>query len=252
MAFRFDLITLFPDLVRDVMAYGVVGRAVETGIVQVNSWNPRDYALGRHRNVDDSSYGGGPGMVMKAEPVDRALDAAFAAGATGSVVYLSPQGRKVDHGLIECAAGQPGLVLLAGRYEGVDERVLEARVDQEWSIGDFVVSGGELPALLIVDAVTRLLPGALGDQQSAEQDSFSAGLLDYPHYTRPELYAGRAVPEVLTSGDHSRIARWRAKQALGRTWLRRSDLLRDVELSAEQKQLLAEFIDEYETSGRHC
>ena len=242
MAFRIDLLTLFPDLVDGYCQYGVLSRALREEIVALQCWNPRDFTNDRHATVDDASYGGGPGMVMKAEPLDRALQAARENGPDDRpVIYLSPQGRRVNHDLIECAAAGKGLILLAGRYEGVDERFIDQHVDDEWSIGDFVVNGGELPALMVVEAITRLLPGALGDGESAQQDSFSTGMLDYPHYTRPKEYGGVAVPPVLLSGDHRAIARWRMKQALGRTWSRRPDLLAGLELSAEQCKLLDEF-----------
>jgi len=205
MSFRFDLVTLFPGLVADYSQYGVLSRALRDEIITLQGWNPRDYSDDRNLRVDDSSYGGGPGMVMKAEPIARTLQAVRAdATVARPTIYLSPQGRRVDHDLIKSAAAGDGLILLAGRYEGIDERLIEAQVDEEWSIGDFVVNGGELPALMIVEAVTRLLPGALGDAGSAEQDSFTDGLLDYPHYTRPAVYGEREVPAVLMSGDHKK------------------------------------------------
>jgi tRNA (guanine37-N1)-methyltransferase len=208
-------------------------------------WNPRDYTEDKHRSVDDRPYGGGPGMVMRPEPLARTLGAARAANGAARVLYLSPQGRRLDHaGVMELAA-RSGMILLCGRYEGVDERLLEDAVDEEWSIGDYVLSGGELAAMVLVDAVARQLPGTLGDEGSAGQDSFVAGLLDCPHYTRPEAYAGRRVPEVLLSGDHEAIRRWRLKQQLGRTWLRRPDLIAAMQLTAEQDALLEEFKREY-------
>jgi tRNA (guanine37-N1)-methyltransferase len=211
------------------------------------SWNPRDYASDRHQTVDDRPYGGGPGMVMMVQPLRDAIREAraMAEGKT-RVIYLSPQGRKLDqHGLAELAK-QPNLVLVCGRYEGVDERIIAAEVDEEWSIGDYVLSGGELAAMVMIDGITRLLPDALGHEESAEQDSFVQGLLDHPQFTRPEEIDGIAVPEVLLSGDHQAIARWRYKQALGRTWLRRPDLLEGLDLNLEQQALLAEFIREHE------
>jgi tRNA (guanine37-N1)-methyltransferase len=229
-----------------VSDYGVTGRAVQNGLLKIQCCNPRDYTTDRHQTVDDRPYGGGPGMVMKTAPLEQAIQAAKASVAPGAtVIYLSPQGRPLDQeGLLELAQ-RPSLVLLAGRYEGVDERLIEAEVDEEWSIGDYVLSGGELAAMVMIDGLSRLLPGVLGHRLSAEQDSFAEGLLDCPHYTRPEHYRGRAVPDVLLSGNHEVIRRWRLKQSLGRTWLRRRDLLQKVELSDEQNTLLAEFIREH-------
>jgi len=251
MSFRFDLVTLFPGLVADYSQYGVLSRALREEIIALKSWNPRDFSEDRNLRVDDSSYGGGPGMVIKAEPIARTLQA-VRDDATGDrpVIYLSPQGRRVDHDLIKSAAAGEGLILLAGRYEGIDERLIDEQVDAEWSIGDFVVNGGELPALMIVEAVTRLLPGALGDAESAAQDSFADGLLDYPHYTRPAVYGDRHVPAVLMSGDHKKIERWRLKQALGRTWSRRPELLAERSLSIVEQALLDEFIEEHEKEQR--
>jgi|TARA_R110000782_G_scaffold100766_7_gene187032 tRNA (guanine37-N1)-methyltransferase len=228
-----------------VSDYGVTGRAVQKGLLNISCCNPRDYTTDRHQTVDDRPYGGGPGMVMMTAPLEQAIHAAKASVAPGAtVIYLSPQGRPLDQqGLVELAQ-RPSLVLLAGRYEGVDERLIEAEVDEEWSIGDYVLSGGELAAMVMIDGLSRLLPGVLGHHLSAEQDSFAEGLLDCPHYTRPEHYRDRAVPDVLLSGNHEAIRRWRLKQSLGRTWLRRRDLLQKVELSSEQNTLLAEFIRE--------
>lgn len=242
---RIDVISLFPAMFEAVSGYGITGRAVKNGLLTLRVWNPREYTEDKHRNVDDRPYGGGPGMVMQAEPLARAIRAARAEAKTAKVIYLSPQGRKLDHAGVHELAQRAGLILLAGRYEGVDERLLETEVDEEWSIGDYVLSGGELAAMVLIDAVTRQLPGALGDEDSADQDSFVNGLLDCGHYTRPEEYAGRRVPEVLLSGDHEKIRRWRLKQALGRTWLRRPELLQGATLSAEQKALLEEFQREY-------
>ncbi len=245
---RFDVITLFPEMVMALSAYGVTGRAVDAGLTRIETWNPRDYTQDRHRTVDDRPYGGGPGMVMRYEPLRDAIQAArAAAGGRSPVAYLSPQGRPLTQPLLAELAARPGMILVCGRYEGVDERVIETEVDEEWSIGDYVLSGGELAAMVLIDGVTRLLPGALGHEDSAEQDSFVQGLLDCPHYTRPEMIEGRAVPPVLLSGDHAAIARWREKQALGRTWLRRPDLLKNVVLNDTQRALLEEFIHEYET-----
>jgi tRNA (guanine37-N1)-methyltransferase len=239
---RIDVISIFPPMFDAVAGYGITGRAVRTGLLTLRLWDPRDYTEDRHRSVDDRPYGGGPGMVMRAEPLARAITAARAdSDLPARVLYLSPQGRRLDHGAVMDFSARERLILLAGRYEGMDERLLANEVDEEWSIGDYVLSGGEVPAMVLIDAVVRQLPGALGDDESALQDSFAHGLLDCPHYTRPETYAGRAVPEVLLSGDHERIRRWRLKQALGRTWLRRPDLLQRMRLNDEQRQLLAEF-----------
>jgi tRNA (guanine37-N1)-methyltransferase len=231
-----------------VADYGITGRALERGIAELGLWNPRDYTHDRHRTVDDRPYGGGPGMLMKVQPLRDAIHEARAAHpARSHVVYLSPQGRQLDQAGVRELAQHEHLVLIAGRYEGVDERLIETEVDEEWSIGDYVLSGGELAAMVVIDAVMRLLPGVLGHEDSAQQDSFSDdGLLDCPHYTRPELFQGMTVPEVLLSGDHAAIARWRRKQAIGRTWLRRPELLKKLELDEEQQRLLQEFIQEYE------
>ena len=238
---RFDVISLFPSMF-DALRQGVIGRALDRGLAELVLWNPREYAHDVHRTVDDRPYGGGPGMVMLAEPLSQAIADARRAAPDSPVLYLSPQGRRMDQAAVSRLAAEPGLILLAGRYEGVDERLIEACVDQEWSIGDYVLSGGELPAMVLIDALVRLLPGALGHADSAEQDSYVDGLLDCPHYTRPEVFAGRAVPEVLKSGNHELIRRWRLQQALGRTWLRRPDLLQGRELSGEERFLLDEFI----------
>ena len=243
---RIELVTLFPELVESVASFGVTGRARERGLWTLGTRNPRDFATDRHRTVDDRPYGGGPGMVMLAEPLEQAINAAreglIALGvAAPRVIYMSPQGEPVSDRRVAELAAQAGMVIVAGRYEGVDERVLERVVDLELSVGDFVVSGGELPALLLVDAIVRQLPGALNDAQSSVEDSFVGGLLDCQHYTRPESYAGRAVPAVLLSGNHAAIARWRLKQALGRTWLRRPDLLAARGMSEQERALLDEF-----------
>ena len=244
---RIDVVTLFPSMFDAVTHHGVSGRAFERKLLEFGVWNPRDYTHDRYQTVDDRPYGGGPGMVMKVQPLSDAIQAARRASEGAShVVYLSPQGRKLTQEGVRELAQHPHLVLVAGRYEGIDERLIEAEVDEEWSIGDYVLSGGELPAMVIIDALTRLIPGALGHEDSAEQDSFSQGLLDCPHFTRPEDVEGRMVPEVLLSGDHRAIERWRLKQALGRTWLRRPDLLEEMELDDEQQNLLQEFINEHE------
>jgi len=238
---RFDVISLFPEMF-DAMRCGISGRAIERGQVTLELRNPRDYTQDAHRTVDDRPYGGGPGMVMMVEPLRLAIEDARAAAPSSRVLYLSPQGRRLDQSAVREMAAESGLVLLAGRYEGVDERLIEAYTDQEWSIGDYVLSGGELPAMVLMDAVIRLLPGVLGHADSAEQDSYTDGLLDCPHYTRPEEIAGRAVPEVLKSGNHELIRRWRLQQALGRTWLRRPELLEGRALSGEEQDLLDDFI----------
>ncbi len=238
---RFDVITLFPEMFQ-AMASGVTGRALKEGSAVLQLWNPRDYTSDVHRTVDDRPYGGGPGMVMMVEPLRAAIEAARAAAPASPVVYLTPQGRRFDQGAARDMAARPGLILLAGRYEGVDERLVECCVDEEWSIGDYVLSGGELAAMVMMDAIIRLLPGVLGHDQSAEQDSYMNGLLDFPQYTRPEELEGRRVPEVLRSGDHEAIRRWRLQQALGRTWLRRPDLIGQRRLSDEERTLLEAFI----------
>jgi tRNA (guanine37-N1)-methyltransferase len=247
---RFDVITLFPDQFRILSQEGVVARALKRGIAELRLWNPRDFTADVHRTVDDRPYGGGPGMVMKVEPLIGAIDAARrsaqAAGVLSRVAYLSPQGQRLDQAQMARIAAHggdgSGWILVAGRYEGVDERLITAQIDEEWSIGDYVLSGGELAAMVVMDAVIRLLPGALGHADSARQDSHADGLLDCPHYTRPEVLDGERVPDVLLSGDHAAIARWRLQQSLGRTWLRRPDLLARQTLSAEQQALLDAFI----------
>ncbi|MDD3450014.1 MAG: tRNA (guanosine(37)-N1)-methyltransferase TrmD [Gammaproteobacteria bacterium] len=246
-AFRAGVVTLFPEMFDAITVHGITGRAVKRGLLELMFSNPRDFTRDRHRTVDDRPYGGGPGMVMMVEPLRAAIAAARSAvGAEARVAYLSPQGRPLDQRGVEELAGRGRLVLVAGRYEGVDERLIESEVDEEWSVGDYVLSGGELGAMVMLDAITRLLPGALGHQDSARQDSFAAGLLDCPHYTRPEELDGRRVPEVLLSGNHAAIERWRLKQALGRTWERRPDLLARLELDARQRALLEEYRRERE------
>jgi tRNA (guanine37-N1)-methyltransferase len=244
---RFDVVTLFPDMVTAAASYGVTGRAIERDIVSLSVWNPRDYTHDKHRTVDDRPYGGGPGMVMKYQPLHDAVKSAKQAGSgTAKVVYLSPQGKPITQALLSETCDISQLILVAGRYEGVDERFVEMDCDEEWSIGDYVISGGELAALIVIDAVTRLLPGVLGDEESAQQDSHINGLLDYPHFTRPEQLEGSSVPDVLLSGNHADIDRWRMKQALSRTWQRRPDLLQKKNLSAEQEHLLQQFKSEVE------
>jgi tRNA (guanine37-N1)-methyltransferase len=242
---HFDVISLFPEMVATIAEFGVVGRAQRRGLVTLEVENPRDHTSDVHRTVDDRPYGGGPGMVMKCEPLSGAVAAARRRSPDGCpVIYLSPQGRVFDQATANRFAELPGLVLLAGRYEGVDERFIESQVDEEVSLGDFVLSGGEVAAMAVIDAVVRLLPEVLGDDESAAQDSFMSGLLDHPHYTRPEEIDGRSVPEVLLSGDHAAIARWRMKQALGRSMLRRPDLIEKLDLTDEQQALLDEFLKE--------
>lgn len=246
---RMDIVTLFPEFVKQVTCWGVTGRAVERGLLGLQCWNPRDFAQDKHRTVDDRPYGGGPGMVMKVGPLLAALNAARGeSGPQAKVISLSPQGVKLTQPLAREFSTQDRLILLCGRYEGIDERLVEQEVDLELSIGDYVLSGGELGAMVLIDAVARLLPGVLGDAESAEQDSFTAGLLDHPHYTRPERLGGETgqpVPAVLLSGDHAAIARWRLKQALGRTWLRRPELLDGLQLDGQQERLLREWMDEH-------
>lgn len=236
-----QVISLFPDMFSALADYGVIGRAISRDVLQLTLSNPRDFTDDERSTVDDRPYGGGPGMVMMAEPLDRAIKAAKANAPGARVIYLSPQGKRFNHMAAQEMSNERSLVLLAGRYEGVDERLLTSSVDEEWSIGDFVLSGGELAAMVMIDAIARLLPESLGNVDSASQDSFVAGLLDHPHYTRPETYNGQRVPSVLLSGDHRAIAKWRMKQALGRTWLRRPDLLNKLDLDEQQQELLLEF-----------
>ncbi len=246
---RIDVITLFPDMVRTVIEHGVVSRAANQGLLELQLWNPRDYTVDKHRTVDDRPYGGGPGMLMKVEPLRACIGDVRQHNPDAKLVYLSPQGRLLQQGLFNQAAQQGNLILLCGRYEGIDERLIQLEVDEEWSIGDYVISGGELAAMICIDAITRQIPGALGHEDSAELDSFTNGLLDCPHYTRPEVVDGLSVPQVLLDGHHQQIMDWRDKQALGRTWQRRPDLLQQVELDARQQALLDEFIAETEASG---
>lgn len=244
----FGVISLFPDMFAAISRFGMTGRAVSQGLIQLETWNPRDFTHDNYRRVDERPYGGGPGMVMLIEPLAQAIAAAKARaaslGITAPVVYLSPQGRCFNEAATLELARYQGLILLCGRYEGVDERLIQRLVDQEWSIGDFVLSGGELPAMVIIDALSRRVEGVLGHNQSAEQDSFATGLLDCPHYTRPEIYEGDAVPPVLLSGDHAAIQRWRWRESLKRTLLRRPDLLSSASLNAEQRRLLAQLKQE--------
>lgn len=244
-----DVITLFAGMFDALTEHGITSRAIANGQLTLHYWNPRDYTEDRHRTVDDRPYGGGPGMVMKTEPLERALDDIIRQHGNGRpVIYLSPQGQPLNHQRVAELARLEGMILLAGRYEGIDERFIGSRVDLELSIGDYVLTGGELPAMVLIDAVARQLEGVLGNELSAQADSFVDGLLDCPHYTRPEVYRGQAVPDVLLSGDHASIARWRLKQALGRTWLRRPDLLDKVDLDEAQQKLLDEFKYEHDAS----
>jgi len=240
---HFDVISLFPQMILGGAGYGVTGKAIENGIVDLSVWNPRDYTHDRHKTVDDRPYGGGPGMVMKYQPLFDAVSAAKQNQNSTSckVICLSPQGKPINQALLANCSEYSQLILVAGRYEGIDERFITEVCDEEWSLGDYVISGGELAALIIIDAITRLIPGVLGDKNSAEQDSHSDGLLDCPHFTRPEQLDVGMVPAVLLSGNHAQIERWRLKQALGRTWQRRPDLLENKTLNAEQQKLLAEF-----------
>jgi tRNA (guanine37-N1)-methyltransferase len=242
-----EVVTLFPELVQQSLKVGVLGRAVERGIVRVGCEDPRAHTRDVHRTVDDRPYGGGPGMVLKPEPMSAAIDAAAARAPAGSPrVYLSAQGVPFTQALAEEWATLPGLVLVAGRYEGLDERVIESRIDRELSVGDYVLSGGEFPALVVIDAVARLLPGVLGDERSNVEESFDEGLLDWPHYTRPVEFEGRTVPQVLQGGNHADIQRWRLKQAVARTWMRRPDLIARGGLPADAAKLLDEFLAERE------
>ena len=243
---RIDVITLFPELVEQVTASGVVGRAAQQGLLQLHCWNPREYTQDRHRTVDDRPYGGGPGMLMKVQPLQDAIDAVREQSTDARLVYLSPQGKLLNQRKLAQQVELGSVIFLCGRYEGVDERLIEREVDEEWSLGDYVISGGELAAMVCIDGITRLIPGALGHDESAQQDSFSDGLLDCPHYTRPEEYLGDRVPAVLMNGNHREIEDWREQQALGRTWQRRPDLLDRARLDTRQKALLEDFIAEFE------
>ncbi len=237
---RFDVITLFPELVRQVATHGVTSRASDNGIFHLETWNPRDFTNDVHHTVDDRPYGGGPGMVMLYRPLTDALEAARRDDPTeAKVVYLSPRGRRLEQATVNRMASEARLILIAGRYEGIDERFIEAHVDEEISVGDYVLSGGELPAMLLIDAVVRQLPGALGHKDSAQQDSFMNGLLDYPHFSRPEVIDGRRVPDVLLSGHHGNIEQWRHEQSLKATLEWRPDLLDSAELSDRDRQILA-------------
>lgn len=248
----FGVISLFPEMFRAISDVGMTGRAISRGLIQLETWNPRDFTTDNYRRVDERPYGGGPGMVMLIEPLAKAIAAAkeraHSLGVVAPVVYLSPQGQRFDDNATTTLAQHQGLILLCGRYEGIDERLIRRVVDAEWSIGDYVLSGGELPAMVMIDAISRRIDGVLGHQQSAEQDSFATGLLDCPHYTRPEVYEGESVPEVLLSGHHADIQRWRWRESLQRTLLRRPDLIGSAPLNAEQRRLLAQLKKE-QTNG---
>lgn len=239
----FGIVSLFPETFQ-ALHVGITGRAIKEQLIQLHCWNPRDFATDKYKSVDGYAYGGGPGMVMLAEPLIAAIHAAKQAAPkpTNKVIYLSPQGQPFTQHQAEKLATYGSVILVAGRYEGIDERVIESEIDEEWSVGDYVLSGGELPAMIVIDATTRLLPGAVGDQQSIEQDSLTCGLLKYPQYTRPECIADKTVPNILLSGNHQAITRWRKQQALGRTWQKRPDLLANQSLTPEENALLAEFI----------
>jgi tRNA (guanine37-N1)-methyltransferase len=243
----FGIITLFPELLQ-ALDYGVTGRGLKKGLVTLQTWNPRDFAQDKHKTVDDKAYGGGPGMVMMAPPLSDAIHAARkAAPEAPTVVYLSPQGKPFDQQVAAGFLAKKNIILVAGRYEGIDERVLQTEIDEEWSIGDYVLSGGELAAMVVVDTVSRLVPGVIKEEDSVTQDSLSSGLLKHPQYTRPEEFKGQKIPAVLLSGNHKAIEDWRSKQSLGKTWLKRPDLLAQLKLSTLQLQLLTEFINEHES-----
>jgi tRNA (guanine37-N1)-methyltransferase len=239
---KIAVVSIFPDMFNAISEFGISGRAIKQGLIELKVWTPRDFAHDRHSTVDERPYGGGPGMVMMVQPLRDAIIAAKEwTGTQVKVIYLSPQGRTLDQAGVAHLAEYKNIILVAGRYEGIDERLLQTVIDEEWSIGDYVLSGGELPAMVLIDAITRLQPGALGHELSAEQDSFVSGFLDCPHYTRPENFEGMKVPDVLLSGNHEQIRRWRLQQALGRTWLKRPDLLQAITLTEEQQTLLTEF-----------
>lgn len=246
------IITLFPEMFKAITDFGVTGRAVKQNLLQIECWNPRDFTFDKHKTVDDRPYGGGPGMLMMVQPLRDAIiaakKAARAVEGEAKVIYLSPQGRKLDQTGVQTLSSNQKLILICGRYEGVDERLIQAEVDEEWSIGDYVLTGGELPAMTLIDAVARFVPGVLGKQASALEDSFAEGLLDCPHYTRPEVLDGMPVPEVLMSGHHENIRKWRLEQSLERTWLRRPELLDSLALTDEQRVLLAKIKKQHKIS----
>nr|WP_086940941.1 tRNA (guanosine(37)-N1)-methyltransferase TrmD [Thaumasiovibrio occultus] len=248
---KVGVISLFPEMFDAITNFGVTGQAVKKGLLSLETWNPRDFTHDKHRTVDDKPYGGGPGMLMMVQPLRDAIHTAKqTVGDSAKVIYLSPQGRKLDQAGVEELATNEKLILVCGRYEGIDERIIQQEIDEEWSIGDFVLTGGELPAMTLIDAVVRFVPGVLGDMASAEEDSFANGLLDCPHYTRPETLDGDTVPAVLLSGNHKDISRWRLKQSLGRTWLRRPELLENLALTDDQELLLREFIREHKADNQ--
>ncbi len=247
---RINILTIFPDFFREALTLGIPGRAARDGLVSYNTVDLRDYTHDRHRTVDDRPYGGGPGMLMKVQPLQDAIAAVRQQNAAARLVYLSPQGQLLDQRKLEGQVALGSVIFLCGRYEGIDERLIQREVDEEWSLGDYVISGGELAAMVCIDAMTRLIPGALGHEESARQDSFSDGLLDCPHFTRPEEYKGDCVPRVLMNGNHREIETWREQQALGRTWQRRPDLLENIELDARQRALLDEYIAEFEKTRK--
>ncbi|CUX97053.1 tRNA (guanosine(37)-N1)-methyltransferase TrmD [Candidatus Hoaglandella endobia] len=241
------VISLFPDMFRAITDYGVTGRAVKNGLLNLRCWSPREFTHSRHHTVDDRPYGGGPGMLMMGQPLlDAIHEAKNQAGEEAKVIYLSPQGRKLDQQGVRGLTANQNMILVCGRYEGIDERLILTEINEEWSVGDYVLSGGELAAMVLIDSVSRLIPGVLGHTASAAEDSFTEGLLDFPHYTRPEMLAGIKVPSVLLSGNHAEIRRWRLKQALGRTWLRRPEFLEKIVLTNEQATLLIEFQRDYQ------
>lgn len=246
------IISLFPEMFKAITEYGVTGRAVKQNLLQVECWNPRDFTLDKHKTVDDRPYGGGPGMLMMVQPLRDAIHAAKATacsdGSEVKVIYLSPQGRKLDQTGVQELAENQKMILVCGRYEGIDERLIQAEVDEEWSIGDYVLTGGELPAMTLIDAVARFIPGVLGKQASALEDSFAEGLLDCPHYTRPEMLDGMSVPDVLMSGHHEQIRKWRLEQSLKRTWERRPELLDSLALTDEQRVLLRKIKQQHKIS----
>lgn len=247
----FGIVTLFPEMF-SLLEYGITGRAIKNDLLKITCWNPRDFTQNKHRNVDDSPYGGGPGMVMMAQPLQDAIGAAkIAAPKKPTVIHLTPQGKLFNQQTAVEALAKESIIFIAGRYEGIDERLLELEVDEEWSLGDFVLSGGELAALTMIDAMIRLIPGALGHEDSAREDSITSGLLKYPHYTRPETFNGLSVPDVLLSGNHRDIERWRLKQSLGKTWIKRPDLLAKLNLDKLQLELLMEFVDENNRGSNH-
>ena len=242
------IITLFPEMFKAITEFGVTGRAVKHNLLQVRCYNPRDFTHDKHKTVDDRPYGGGPGMLMMVQPLRDAIHSAKAdAGEGVKVIYLSPQGRKLEQAGVKELSLNSKMILVCGRYEGIDERLIQSEIDEEWSVGDYVLTGGELPAMTLIDAVARFIPGVLGKQESAQEDSFADGLLDCPHYTRPEVLDGLTVPPVLMSGNHAEIRKWRLKQSLERTWLRRPELLESLALTDEQRKLLKQAKAEYDS-----